>query len=218
MSAAEKLLSEDESAMLAGVSVQTIQQYLRFGLLDNASRDGGSLIRKGDVESLFHLGAAPNQLADRLEIIKESSETEAEEDNSLGALRDKIILGEGRATNLRPLKSVADKINFTLPSSGPKQSSSTFDQTPAHTESVSSTITKELELIEINRSLREQVKMLREERDWLRERLERLESRSEREQMLLLAESETVRRLISERTSKRSFWAFALPWLGEEKR
>ncbi len=68
------------------------------------------------------------------------------------------------------------------------------------------------ELIELNKSLREQIQILREERDWLRERIEKLEARSEREQMLLLSESENVRSLIS--TNNKPFWQRALPWFG----
>lgn len=67
------------------------------------------------------------------------------------------------------------------------------------------------ELLEINQLLRIQIQIMREERDWLRERVEKLEERSEREQMLLLAESQTVRSLLAKEQRQRR-WAFALPW------
>lgn len=66
------------------------------------------------------------------------------------------------------------------------------------------------ELIDMNKSLRDQIQLLREERDWLRERIEKLEARSEREQMLLLSESENLRNMIG--YNKKSFWQKALPW------
>lgn len=68
---------------------------------------------------------------------------------------------------------------------------------------------------ETTRLLREQLDEIKRERDWLRDRVEKLETHSERDQMLLLAESETVRRLINQQKRK-SFWAFALPWLGAD--
>jgi DNA-binding transcriptional MerR regulator len=74
------------------------------------------------------------------------------------------------------------------------------------------------ELLELSRSLRDQIQMLKEERDWLRKRVENLEARTERDQMLLISESSTVRTLIEQAPKRRSFWSFALPWLGEKPR
>ena len=64
----------------------------------------------------------------------------------------------------------------------------------------------------MNQTLREQIELLREERDWLRQRIEHLETRSEREQMLLLAESETVRRLVKTESLTEKLLNFRLPW------
>ena len=63
----------------------------------------------------------------------------------------------------------------------------------------------------MTKGLREQIQILREERDWLRARVEKLETRSEREQMLLLSESENIRKLIQQ-TETRKSWLRALPW------
>ena len=62
------------------------------------------------------------------------------------------------------------------------------------------------------RMLREQIELLREERDWLRRRIEQLELRGEREQMLLLSEKDTVRRLVDGTVSRRWSLPFRLPW------
>ena len=72
------------------------------------------------------------------------------------------------------------------------------------------------ELTTINQGLLDKIELLREERDWLRQRVEKLEARADREQMLLLSESETVKRLLDKRDAepKRSFWSRALSWSG----
>ena len=67
-----------------------------------------------------------------------------------------------------------------------------------------------------NRALRDQIELLREERDWLRKRVEQLEVRSEREQMLLLSENETVRRLVDNSKKKWSI-PFRLPWFSDSQ-
>lgn len=72
-------------------------------------------------------------------------------------------------------------------------------------------------LIEVNKGLREQIDILRGERDWLRNRVEKLETRSEREQMLLLSESENIRKLIQQNENRAFSWLRALPWFKDTR-
>lgn len=58
----------------------------------------------------------------------------------------------------------------------------------------------------------DQIADLRNDRDWLKSRVERMEQTSQREQLLLLAESETVRKLVA--AHSRSPIRAALEWLG----
>jgi hypothetical protein len=60
----------------------------------------------------------------------------------------------------------------------------------------------------------EEVRGLKGERDWLRSRIEKLEEKNERDQLLLLAETQTVRQLINLQQRKRSGVQLALEWLG----
>ena len=98
-----------------------------------------------------------------------------------------------------------ESLKEEAPQEAPNQTSKSNDS--AHY--VPSLIPAPYHLLEMNQNLREQIEILKEERNWLRQRLEKLETRSEREQMLLLAESETVRALVSQRqehTKKRVSW------------
>ena len=59
-----------------------------------------------------------------------------------------------------------------------------------------------------------QIKDLEEQRTWLKTRLEKLEEKGERDQLLLLAESQTVRKLVHIQENNKSVVRQALEWLG----
>ena len=58
---------------------------------------------------------------------------------------------------------------------------------------------------------------LRSQRDWLKSRVERLEEKSERDQILLLSETQTIRKLVSMHESRKSPMQNILEWLGIAK-
>ena len=60
----------------------------------------------------------------------------------------------------------------------------------------------------------EQLRKLEEENRWFKTRIEKLEQKAERDQLLLLSESQTVRRLVMLHESRRSPFRAALEWLG----
>jgi hypothetical protein len=55
---------------------------------------------------------------------------------------------------------------------------------------------------------------LRKERDWLRVRIERLEEKSDRDQLLLLSETQTIRKLIIMSDRRRSTFRQLMEWAG----
>jgi hypothetical protein len=60
-----------------------------------------------------------------------------------------------------------------------------------------------------------EIEELRKEREWLRTRVEKLEEKSERDQILLLAETQTIKRLVSITHQKKpSSMRMALEWFG----
>jgi len=66
-------------------------------------------------------------------------------------------------------------------------------------------------LIEVQAS---QINQLQSERDWLRERVERLETKSDRDQGLILSKTQTIERLVSLMSQRRSPFAAVLEFLG----
>jgi hypothetical protein len=59
-----------------------------------------------------------------------------------------------------------------------------------------------------------ELKDLREQRDWLKERVQKLEEKSDRDQLILLSETQTIRKLMALQEGKRSPLHMALEWLG----
>ena len=85
-------------------------------------------------------------------------------------------------------------------------------------ESLEREVTKFQNIVALQEKLldirEEEIKNLKGERDWLRSRIEKLEEKNERDQLLLLAETQTVRQLINLQQRKRSTVQLALEWLG----
>lgn len=300
MSESMRLLSEEESAKVAEVSVETIRKYRDCGLLDPVIKDNRTFFQELDIRTLFYtkfkssepspttapasaygleapergkppvLHVIAGALSERSgpEIPGPNFEAEREDeadDEPVEGLATRIaaaagpvssdpVFGEELGRGALESPHDAGRVGGAIPeqtAAGEQQSFTAFDPSfgadfaagpfhspfdlggtdssaqaqPApsdkpHRASNERLVRKEeqdlpspTELIELNKSLREQIHLLREERDWLRERVEKLESRSEREQMLLLSESENVRNLI--KSAQKTFWQRALPWLNK---
>lgn len=254
----------EESARIAGVSPETIEQYAAFGLLKKSDSGDGTPPRfsETDIRSLFYTKQQLQAAAESEERLPEREDEQinrAVNDKPQAAETGSPAVEAGTREETEPVKDAGPvkdpgvkkpAATLTLRSEVPTldrilddaaDDSAAVEEKAASAEadarskaaavdssaenasdsSVSSgqqvPALAQSELLEINKSLRQQVEMLQEERDWLRQRVERLEQRSEREQMLLLSENETVRRLISSReqhADRRSIWRFALPWFG----
>jgi len=260
-------LTEEESAQIAEVSIDTIRKYRDCGLLDPIIKDNSTFFQELDIRTLFYakfkereqrtdsantrtidiaLSPTPpvttttvsltTPVSEAVDTSQLESAAKAEADSQIKngsdaapprnqsieltqplperseekAQDDPFVIELGSESELR---SHSEPI---MPPEGgfmrsPETQESPISSRESATQGSGSALPAANELLEINKSLREQIQILRDERDWLRERIEKLESRSEREQMLLLSESENVRKLIS--SSKKSFWQRALPWL-----
>ena len=208
MSANLRLLTEEESASIAEVTIDTIRKYRDCGLLDPIVKENQTFFQELDIRTLFY--------------------TKFKDHNPLFAIKTKppeaTVAPETVAAPAPEAATPYEEKVVPDTSEKPSHETSaeavtpefidTASQSKKIEESVSSSLPPSAEMIELNKSLRLQIQILREERDWLRERIERLEARSEREQMLLLSQNENVRNLIKT-TSKKGFWAKALPWLAE---
>ena len=281
MSHSVRLLTEEESAQIAEVSIDTIRKYRDCGLLDPIVKDNSTFFQELDIRTLFYakfkereqraepepshrtidialasvppvvppvttttvslttpvseavntaeLESAAKAEADAAELKAAASQAEVrrqegapqtDSGSTAQTMSQPTTQTWGDEPFVIELGSESELRNHSEPIAAPDggfEQSSGAEKGPisgAKNDLTGSSLPAANELLEINKSLREQIHILRDERDWLRERVEKLESRSEREQMLLMSESENVRKLIN--SSKKSFWQRALPWLNPD--
>ena len=237
MTGSIRLLSEAESADAAAVSLETIRQYRDCGLLDPVLKDNQTYFQEIDIQTLFFTNfknkqseaaprndAPPAPLAASIETISDGKVNERISDEPIEPARVAAAIAPAPqiAAQPEPVQSEAAKQpelkpETTKPAEVQPVTEVSGDEGFRFHDAIDASppapsMPSPGELISLNRSLRDQIQVLREERDWLRERIEKLESRSEREQMLLLSESENVRKLIS--STQKGFWQRALPWFG----
>lgn len=225
------LISEHEAASLAGVSVETIRQFTKFGLL----RPEEGQYREVELRTVFRISGSahttPQNNSTETNAAKPLSQQIQVEGGSTPQQRitpeqtdtksgDKAPLNTTSNTNEQQpeqtaqttatqtaTNSTTSTVNKSAPvQEGPHQSSAGL------TTGLTPELTASYEFLELTRSLREQVEMLRVERDWLKTRLEKFEERAERDQMLLLSQGDSVSKLIQDRPQERSFLARMLPW------
>lgn len=241
MSLSQKLLSAEESAERAGVSVETILMFERCGLLEPVITDGRTLYKELDIRTVFYSRLKQQEQAAAKPPVEESTAAVPPATPAQEALQQRGQLSEQlaaavstytdafatpRAESLAALSGV-EAAELAPPAPKPEvvvkpeekvaEESFAFgpDSAAVDTRDSDPHLPSSNQLIEVNKGLREQIQVLRDERDWLRSRVENLENRSEREQMLLLSESETIRRLVTTER-KRGFWQRALPWFGKD--
>lgn len=251
MAVAFRLFSEQESARYAGVSLDTIRQYERFGLLQSIRKDGEIFYRESDLKSVFSVSEVNAEQPDAHALFRDSVQSNGNShshttlgdaarsdaqhsshvENGFRSQVQHTSPSNGRAVDSRdqPFASQENRstdefahsgaehrANGSHPSFETERSQQSRPISP-EIQAISYTApnaTGVYELLEVNKTLREQIQMLKDERDWLRRRVERSETRSERDQMLVIAENETVKTLMHQLPAKpRSFWSFALPWL-----
>jgi DNA-binding transcriptional MerR regulator len=182
----KQYFTELEAAEAAGVSLETIKEFISLGVLKLSpptDQINTSYLTRFELMSAFHT----------LKDIKIEEQTAQAEKMS----EQKI---EAEFQEQVPPEIEADPIQPSMRQEAPQ--GNTFIE---H---------RSFELLDLNRSLKEQIEMLKGERDWLRKRVETLEVRSERDQLLLLSETKTVQQLLPLKpTEKKGFWAIAIPWL-----
>ena len=202
------LLSAEESANIAGVSAETIQQYVSYGLLETIGEGDNARFRESDIRSLFYTRVSKPKVSPKKAKKPSTSEEEV-------PTLSQILSETTSKTRESEVREQSEQVS---------EEQDTVDDESLDSDKKEAATAANLDKrdTEFTNSLKAQIELLREERDWLRERVERLETRADREQMLLLSESETVRSLLrtSEiHTKSEPFWkkAFQLPWLDSNK-
>ena len=230
-------VSESEAASLASVSVQTLRRFVEAGYLrGETDGDGVRLFSKSDVAGLF--GLKSNQLERRAPVSDpsparpatvDSPETTSSMTTETLAAQVEVHSEIASATELFQESPEVESPRADLSAAmsaevldAPEAPRATPEAAP--TAPVQQSTVDSIELLKLRTvvdlqekilALKEQeISSLRSERDWLRTRIEKLEDKQDRDQLILLTETQMIRKLVARNEPKPSGLRLALEWLG----
>ncbi len=182
------LLTEAEATSLAGVSARTLRRFQESGYLEvSSAADGSTRYRRDQIVEIF--GAA-----------EALGTSPARQDESAW----------------RRMGAATSDERAAPPPAGDGQAPSAADEDeePASSREAArlrNVVALQERILDMKES---EIADLRSQRDWLKARVERLEEKGERDQILLLSETQTIRKLVAYQESRRSPFQNILEWLG----
>jgi hypothetical protein len=207
-----RFLTTEEASLTAKVSLETITKYKELGLLRAFRVNGQEQFTEDEIKLVFNsrrkteIKDIPQQLTDSTEHaqIKETQNEKNEEPPTLKEILSEtnVLNNSNEATeNTKNFYKSEFKIENTnvIRNNNNADYRGTFD-------------IPSIELLELTRTLKDQLETVKEERNWLRRRVEKLESSIEREQMIAISKTETLRNLVDQSKQNKNPWSFLLPW------
>jgi len=199
-------ISQSQAAILCGVSPATLDCFIETGYLRVERQDvGGRLLSRKELSRVFGIA---------LRAEPQPEPPQAERRSAIRKLGSHTIEVTQEATSDEPLDyhhsdvelPAVEKLEKSIEGGGKYSPPITLEQELSKLKTIVEVQEQALQHRD------EQIHDLRRERDWLKERVERMEQAAQRDQLLLLAEKESVRRLIS--YQQRSPLRATLQWLG----
>ena len=190
-------IPEDTASKLAGVSPTTLARFVEAGYLRVLSDAPGlNNYSKSEICKLFAVDdcSVPNTEPVTQSSLRVSKEIVDSEEKTYDA--DEVI----------------ERENEPLHWAEAVESEASAEKTEKEVTRLRNITEVQDKILEIRER---EIEDLRKERDWLRTRIERLEEKSERDQLLLLAETQTIRKLVNLTHQKKpSNLRLALEWFG----
>jgi hypothetical protein len=220
-------ISERDAEAFAGVSASTLRRFSESGYLTvNSDETEGRLYSRSQLQDIFgvtqgpttHSGGAPIETAAATEVVQMTAPV------GLSPTCSMAINDEPRESSSTVMPHVlrAESSAGVCQTQGTEPLEATLNEISSSTGDKSTIDTNEVE--RLKNALETQVKLLaqresevhdlRSQRDWLQRRIESLEEKSNRDQILLLSETQTIRKLIALQEQKRSGFRQLLSWLG----
>lgn len=214
----QDFISECEAANFTGVSTQTLKRFAEAGYLQvEIDSDGMRLFSRPELEEVFGISAAAG-IED--EVLRESEEPSValeSEHRPAAEILTASSSPDGESGEMQFTETISAVHTLSRgPISGPVLLSA--EAATAHQPASAVEIIKLKHVIELQEKLLDardkELLDLRTQRDWLKERIERLEAKAERDQLLLLSETQVIRKLVTYQERKKSTIRTALEWLG----
>ncbi len=210
----KSFLTEPEAATFSGVSVQTLSRFAEAGYLTvETSSEGERSYSRDDITSVF--GISEGSLARKVEESHDAPEVVSSQSSVIqfpSKKEDADIIQKPAPVEQVESESFEEGLEEPVQGQDIQAEKNATGDTPV----LDGELARMQNIIDIQEKILdmrdEQLKEVRKERDWLRERVERLEQKAERDQLLLLAETQTLRQLITH--EKRSPVRATLEWLG----
>lgn len=223
----QELVLGKEAESISGVSLTTLSRFVDAGYLQvEVDSEGVPWYSKTELLKLFKLDGGVNTVPateipspakaqiDETEIasVREELETASEPASS-----DELTTPVAPASEpLAILSAAAPTIQDDAMEASRPETGKALAEGDLRAE-----LSRQKHLLELHERLLElrekQIADLKEQRDWLQKRVERFEEKSERDQILLVSETQTIRKLISLQEERKSNLRLALEWLGLAK-
>ncbi len=195
----QERISVTEATALAGVSARTLKRFQDSGYLEVVTTDQGEpCYLKAQIIEIF--GAA-----------------EALSPRPVFTPPPPYSSSEAPSCGMSPFNEPeAEEASSTTSAPSPSLSAGEQSSTPLarEIERLKNLVTLQERILDMKDS---EITDLRSQRDWLRSRVERLEEKSERDQILLLSETQTIRKLVSMQDGRKTALQNILEWLGIAK-
>ena len=189
-------ITEAEAVIQAGVSARTLRRFHESGYLAvETSDDGTKIYILSQLVEIF--GAAQAAPVTPLEMDTAQIETDLQQ------LEPQSYYS---ASNPVP------PITTTVAANSPEEhSSSATSSELAEMQRLKNMVALQERILDMKEG---EINDLRSQRDWLRTRIERLEEKGDRDQLLLLSETQTIRKLVASQEPRRSTIQHLMEWLG----
>jgi hypothetical protein len=219
-------ISETEAAHQAGVSVKTLRRFSDAGYLQvEIEPDGLRLYSQRELDEIFgahRRGSTESFQSDSSNGSEDASLPREEAACEVVAPTHQEAPPPSQTCEAAVGESCATTEQINLEQK-PAQRGAISDQSDGSTEAIDTSIYA-IEVLKLRNVISLQEKLLdtkdaeiadlKGQRDWLRARIEKLEEKSDRDQILLLSETQTIRKLISLQEQRRSPMNRILEWLG----
>lgn len=217
----QDFISATEASSFTGVSPQTLHRFAEAGYLKiETDTDGLPLFSKNELIDVFGLDSF-------IDSEDQDSETETPEviEGTLHGgrfVRDEIVAvtvdtppaetsAESPAVEAPPQSSRIVSLSKENEITEEPRGQGTVQELEREVARLKALSTLQDRLIESRES---EIQDLKNERQWLKGRIEKLEEKSDRDQLLLLSETQVVRKLVTMQHERKSFMRQALDWLG----
>lgn len=222
-----RFLTAKEAATCANISEETISKYKDLGLLKAFRVNGQEQFREDEIRLVFN-----SRFRSTSTTAEDTYKTKTSHPADINSSTSQVNTEANASFTNQKSEDDLPTLNDILSEGNSKKDTNTFsynlkDEAPLSSQiDIQSDVLKNkenqgdfrgfdipsIELLELTRSLKDQLESVKEERNWLRRRIEKLEASFEREQMITISKTETLRNLVENKTGTRSAWSFLLPW------